>query len=125
MKALNNHPRPLVFFLWGKSAQDWRHMITAKKHLVLSSPDPSPVSADNGFFGTYHFSAARAFSRDDYIDLRPFVDNLSTNSPMRNFLRELYKRKGIIFDESKAANLPVRIISPDIPNNTTIDLSLS
>ena len=44
---------------------------------------------------------------------------------MRNFLRELYKRKGIIFDESKAANLPVRIISPDIPNNTTIDLSLS
>src|ERR1035438_3474855 len=58
MKALNNHPRALVFFLWGKQAQGWGHLITAKKHLVFTSAHPSPLSADKGFFGTYHFSAA-------------------------------------------------------------------
>lgn len=49
---------PLVFLLWGKSAQDkYHHVISGKNHShsVLMSSHPSPYSA-TGFFGCRHFS---------------------------------------------------------------------
>ncbi len=36
----------------------------AKRHLVIKSPHPSPLSAHNGFFGSKPFSKANAFLRD-------------------------------------------------------------
>jgi len=45
-----------VFILWGAHAQKKGKNINSKKHLVLSGPHPSPLSAYRGFFGCQHFS---------------------------------------------------------------------
>jgi uracil-DNA glycosylase len=54
--ALNTHREGLVFVLWGSYAQKKGEMIDQKKHLVLKSPHPSPLSAHRGFFGNHQFS---------------------------------------------------------------------
>lgn len=51
----------LVFMLWGGHAQKKAALIDAEKHLVLSGPHPSPLSAYRGFFGCRHFSRANAY----------------------------------------------------------------
>ncbi|HSW86790.1 MAG TPA: uracil-DNA glycosylase [Rhabdochlamydiaceae bacterium] len=53
---------PVVFLLWGKSAQEKCHQILNKKsnHAVLTASHPSPYSA-TGFFGCRHFSKANSF----------------------------------------------------------------
>ena len=45
----------VVFLLWGKFAQEKKLLIDEKKHLILKSAHPSPLSAKNGFFGNRHF----------------------------------------------------------------------
>lgn len=54
--VLNTHREGLVFLLWGSYAQKKGEMIDTKKHLVLKSPHPSPLSAHRGFFGNHQFS---------------------------------------------------------------------
>lgn len=54
--ALNAQREGLVFVLWGSYAQKKGDIIDAKKHLVLKSPHPSPLSAHRGFFGNHQFS---------------------------------------------------------------------
>ena len=51
----------LVFMLWGSYAQRKGAFIDRSRHLVLSSPHPSPLSAYRGFFGNHHFSQANAW----------------------------------------------------------------
>ncbi len=51
----------LVFMLWGAYAQKKADFISPDKHLVLTSPHPSPLSAHRGFFGNKHFSKANEF----------------------------------------------------------------
>lgn len=51
----------LVFILWGAYAQRKGGDIDAKKHLILKSPHPSPLSAHRGFFGNGHFSKANHY----------------------------------------------------------------
>ena len=51
----------LVFMLWGSFAQRKGAFIDRQRHLVLSSPHPSPLSAYRGFFGNHHFSQANAY----------------------------------------------------------------
>ena len=51
----------LVFILWGSYAQRKGAFIDRNKHLVLTSPHPSPLSAYNGFFGNKHFSRANEY----------------------------------------------------------------
>ena len=46
----------LVFILWGKHAQSKKPLIAIKKHFILESAHPSPLSAHNGFMGCRHFS---------------------------------------------------------------------
>lgn len=46
----------LVFVLWGSHAQKKIPLIDTKKHLVLKSAHPSPLSAYRGFFGSKPFS---------------------------------------------------------------------
>ena len=55
IKYLNEHCDHLVFLLWGRDARSKKAMIDTKKHLVLESAHPSPLSAYNGFFGNNHF----------------------------------------------------------------------
>lgn len=54
----NAQDRPLVFFLWGSHAQRKGQAIDRDRHLVLTAPHPSPLSAHRGFFGCRHFSQA-------------------------------------------------------------------
>jgi uracil-DNA glycosylase len=42
--------------LWGSYAQKKGAFIDEKKHLVLKSVHPSPLSAHRGFFGNHQFS---------------------------------------------------------------------
>lgn len=46
----------LVFVLWGSYAQKKGAFIDRKRHLVIESPHPSPLSAHRGFFGSRPFS---------------------------------------------------------------------
>ncbi|MEP6869627.1 MAG: uracil-DNA glycosylase [Novosphingobium sp.] len=56
---------PCVFMLWGKPAQDKAARIPGlganSRHLILTAPHPSPLSAHRGFLGCGHFSRANAF----------------------------------------------------------------
>ena len=45
----------LVFMLWGSYARQKAALIDGRRHLVLTSPHPSPLSAHRGFFGNNHF----------------------------------------------------------------------
>jgi uracil-DNA glycosylase len=60
---LNREREHLVFMLWGSYAQKKGAAIDRKKHLVLTAPHPSPLSAHRGFFGSKHFSKANEFLR--------------------------------------------------------------
>lgn len=58
---LNEQREHLVFLLWGSYAQKKGALIDRKKHLVLTSPHPSPLSAYRGFVGNGHFSKTNAY----------------------------------------------------------------
>ncbi len=51
----------VVFILWGNPAQAKRALIDERRHLVIASPHPSPLSAHRGFFGSRPFSRANAW----------------------------------------------------------------
>lgn len=51
----------IVFMLWGAYAIRKGAFIDRERHLVLTSPHPSPLSAHRGFFGNHHFSQANAY----------------------------------------------------------------
>ena len=55
---LNENRDGLVFMLWGSYAMKKGAMIDRERHLVLTAPHPSPLSAHRGFFGCRHFSQA-------------------------------------------------------------------
>ncbi len=61
IRAVNVQDRPVVYMLWGKPAQSKMPMLTNPKHLVLTAPHPSPLSAYRGFFGCRHFSRCNEF----------------------------------------------------------------
>jgi len=67
--ALSEERENLVFMLWGSYAQKKGQMIDNKRHLVLSCPHPSPLSAHRGFLGCKHFSQANQWLEDH--DLSP------------------------------------------------------
>jgi uracil-DNA glycosylase len=64
LNAKKNH---LVFILWGSSAQKKEIMIDAKRHLVLKSVHPSPLSVYRGFYGSKPFSQTNAYLRQNKI----------------------------------------------------------
>ena len=61
IRALNAKEEPVVFILWGSHAQKKAELITDKRHHIIRSPHPSPLSAHRGFFGSRPFSAANHF----------------------------------------------------------------
>ena len=58
VSLLSDERDGLVFMLWGSYAQRKGQMIDRDRHLVLTAPHPSPLSAHRGFFGCRHFSRA-------------------------------------------------------------------
>ena len=61
IKILNEKEEPIVFILWGNFAKEKAKYITNPKHLIITSPHPSPFSARYGFFGSKPFSRANEF----------------------------------------------------------------
>ena len=56
IKYINDNCKDIVFILWGSPAIAKTKLIDTKKHHILSSPHPSPLSSYRGFFGCKHFS---------------------------------------------------------------------
>ena len=61
IRQLDKEREHLVFMLWGSHAQKKGAFINRNRHLVLTAPHPSPLSAYRGFFGCKHFSQANAY----------------------------------------------------------------
>ncbi len=55
IKKISDKKQGVVFLLWGANARSKKALIDTKKHLVLETVHPSPLSAYNGFFGCGHF----------------------------------------------------------------------
>lgn len=55
VSELNKRETPVIFVLWGNNAKSLMPLITNKRHYILTSAHPSPLSAYNGFFGCNHF----------------------------------------------------------------------
>ena len=66
IQLVNAKEKPVVFLLWGSNAIAKAKMIDTKKHLVLTSPHPSPLSAYRGFFGNGHFLTTNEFLKQKY-----------------------------------------------------------
>jgi uracil-DNA glycosylase len=64
IEILNHKKSGIVFLLWGSYAQKKGQYIDQQKHLVLTSPHPSPLSAHRGFFGNRQFSNANLYLKN-------------------------------------------------------------
>ena len=58
---VSNRCKNIVFILWGNYAISKEKFIDGKKHLILKSAHPSPLSANRGFFGNNHFKLANDY----------------------------------------------------------------
>jgi uracil-DNA glycosylase len=61
IRIINKKETPVVFILWGSDARSKKSLITNKKHLIIESAHPSPLSAYRGFFGSKPFSKTNDF----------------------------------------------------------------
>ncbi|CAI2167838.1 9479_t:CDS:2 [Funneliformis geosporum] len=61
IQYLSEKKHELVFMLWGNHAIKKGKSINNKKHLVLQSVHPSPLSAHRGFFECHHWSKANDY----------------------------------------------------------------
>ena len=57
IKLISEKKEHVVFMLWGGFAKKKKSLIDSKKHYILESGHPSPLSANRGYwFGNKHFS---------------------------------------------------------------------
>jgi uracil-DNA glycosylase len=68
IKKLNDRQKPIVFVLWGSYARSKKEIITNKRHLIIESVHPSPLSAHRGFFGSKPFSKINNFLEKNNIE---------------------------------------------------------
>jgi uracil-DNA glycosylase len=61
VKKVNEKKEPVVFILWGNHAKSFMKYIDQKRHKVITSAHPSPLSASRGFFGSKPFSKTNDF----------------------------------------------------------------
>ena len=64
LKLLNDEKENLVFLLWGRPAIAKQNLLNPKKHLILTAPHPSPLSAYRGFLGSKHFSQTNEYLKN-------------------------------------------------------------
>lgn len=71
IELLAARTRPLVFILWGANAGAKKEVIlkaaqrAGVKHLIITAPHPSPLSAYRGFFGGRYYSRVNYFLEDN------------------------------------------------------------
>jgi uracil-DNA glycosylase len=60
IRTVNAKDHRVVFILWGGYARRKKALIDQRRHVVIESAHPSPLSAHNGFLGSRPFSKANA-----------------------------------------------------------------
>lgn len=71
IELLAQRKKPMVFILWGANAGTKKDIIlraeesVGVKHLIITAPHPSPLSAYRGFFGGKYFSRVNYFLKDE------------------------------------------------------------
>lgn len=63
IEVLNREKEHLVFILWGSPAHKKAKHVDEKRHLVLKSVHPSPLSVYRGFLGSRPFSKSNEYLR--------------------------------------------------------------
>ncbi|MBR2341200.1 MAG: uracil-DNA glycosylase [Clostridia bacterium] len=61
IKIISEQKENVVFILWGGNARSKKPLIDAKKHFIIESAHPSPLSAYNGFLGSKPFSRTNEY----------------------------------------------------------------
>lgn len=61
ISEISNRCENIVFILWGGYAKKKIPLINQKKHLIIQSAHPSPLSAYRGFFGSKPFSKTNEY----------------------------------------------------------------
>jgi uracil-DNA glycosylase len=64
---INEKKQNVVFLLWGAPAQKKASKVDSKKHCVLKTVHPSPLSSYRGYFGCQHFSKCNEFLKSKGI----------------------------------------------------------
>jgi uracil-DNA glycosylase len=67
VEILNEKKNHLVFILWGSPAQKKALRVDEKKHLIIKSVHPSPLSVYRGFYGSKPFSRTNQYLRNHHI----------------------------------------------------------
>jgi uracil-DNA glycosylase len=68
IQYISDNKQDVIFLLWGGVAKKKGKKINRKKHQVLESGHPSPLSANRGYwFGNKHFSKTNELLRDRKI----------------------------------------------------------
>jgi len=66
IKKISDEKEGIIFLLWGGFAKKKGALVDVKKHFVLESGHPSPLSANRGFwFGNQHFSKTNEILRNE------------------------------------------------------------
>ena len=64
ISKLNDREEPVIFLLWGSFARSKKELITNKRHKIIESVHPSPLSASRGFFGSKPFSKINNYLKE-------------------------------------------------------------
>lgn len=66
LESINTHPERILVILWGNHAQNYSKYLKNKRHTVLKSVHPSPLSAYKGFFEIDHFKRIKEYLGDEF-----------------------------------------------------------
>jgi uracil-DNA glycosylase len=68
ISIISKNKENVVFLLWGGFAKKKSVLIDNKKHCILTSGHPSPLSANRGYwFGNKHFSKANNYLKENKL----------------------------------------------------------
>ena len=67
ISIISKNKNNIVFLLWGSYAMSKQKNIDQNKHLILTSSHPSPFSAYNSFFNSFHFSKTNKYLKKNNI----------------------------------------------------------
>lgn len=68
IEVVSQEKAQVVFILWGKFAQSKIPLIDARKHCIIATAHPSPLSAHNGFFGSRPFTKTNLWLQSKGIE---------------------------------------------------------
>ena len=74
IRLLAERQSPIAFILWGANAIGKKELIleasrnNSARHLIITAPHPSPLSAYRGFFGGRYFSRVNFFLEDNNLE---------------------------------------------------------